>query len=501
MSENTVAYNIPLPGAQAGSKRLIDIQAVKTAIVTIDQLLSNAAANNASSLAAVVSSVSTLDEALALKVETSLLGAANGVATLNAQGKLNAAQVTGNFEAPLSFSDGMSRNVNNVTINFGSTAGTVTEGNDPRLSDTRPANGGAASTASTLQTARTINGVSFNGSANIVINAVDSTARIAASEKGVANGVATLDSTGLIPSDQLPSFVDDVLEFANLVGFPATGATGKIYVALDTNKTYRWSGSAYIYITSGAVDSVAGKTGVVSLVKADVGLNNVDNTSDVNKPVSTATTAAIGAAQAASTPIAHVGSGGAEHAVATTSVAGFMSGADKTKLNAITGTNTGDETTGTIQAKLGIITLSGSNTGDQTTITGNAGTATKLATPRAINGVAFDGSAPITINAVDSTARVAVSSLGVASGVATLGSDGKLTPAQVPSGGSASIAPESFTATAGQTAFVFSKTLPAGAMVFLNGALQTVTDTYTISGSTVTFLDARVALDKVTILG
>ncbi len=104
--------------------------------------------------------------------------------------------------------------------------------------------------------------------------------------KGVANGYAGLDATGKVPAAQLPSYVDDVLEFASLAGFPGTGETGKIYVALDTNKTYRWSGSAYIYITSGAVDSVAGKTGVVSLVKADVGLGNVDNTSDANKPVS-----------------------------------------------------------------------------------------------------------------------------------------------------------------------------------------------------------------------
>jgi hypothetical protein len=58
-----------------------------------------------------------------------------------------------------------------------------------------------------------------------------------------------------------------------------SGETGKIYVALDTNKTYRWSGSAYVYITSGAVDSVAGKTGVVLLTNADVGLGSVENKS------------------------------------------------------------------------------------------------------------------------------------------------------------------------------------------------------------------------------
>jgi hypothetical protein len=65
-----------------------------------------------------------------------------------------------------------------------------------------------------------------------------------------ANGLARLDAGGLIPSSLLPSYVDEVLEFANLAGFPATGETGKIYVALDSNKTYRWSGSAYVEISA-----------------------------------------------------------------------------------------------------------------------------------------------------------------------------------------------------------------------------------------------------------
>lgn len=54
---------------------------------------------------------------------------------------------------------------------------------------------------------------------------------------------------GKIPTSQLPSYVDDVLEYANLAAFPSTGETGKIYVALDTNLTYRWSGTAYVEIS------------------------------------------------------------------------------------------------------------------------------------------------------------------------------------------------------------------------------------------------------------
>jgi hypothetical protein len=54
---------------------------------------------------------------------------------------------------------------------------------------------------------------------------------------------------GLVPAGQLPSYVDDVVEAANLAAFPVTGEAGKIYVALDTSRTYRWSGSAYVELT------------------------------------------------------------------------------------------------------------------------------------------------------------------------------------------------------------------------------------------------------------
>lgn len=68
--------------------------------------------------------------------------------------------------------------------------------------------------------------------------------------KGVANGVATLDTTGKVPSSQLPSYVDDVLEYTNKSSFPASGEAGKIYIDKDTNKQYRWSGTQYVEISS-----------------------------------------------------------------------------------------------------------------------------------------------------------------------------------------------------------------------------------------------------------
>lgn len=101
--------------------------------------------------------------------------------------------------------------------------------------------------------------------------------------RGAINGVASLDGSGLVPTSQLPSYVDDVLEYADLASFPVTGETGKIYVAIDTGLTYRWSGAVYINISSGAIVSVNGQTGVVVVTKTDVGLSNVDNTSDATK--------------------------------------------------------------------------------------------------------------------------------------------------------------------------------------------------------------------------
>ena len=116
---------------------------------------------------------------------------------------------------------------------------------------------------------------------------------------------------GKVPSSQLPSYVDDVLEFANLASFPATGESGKIYVALNTNLTYRWSGTTYAEISpslalgetfSTAYRGDRGKTAYDhsqtignphGTTKGDIGLGNVDNTSDANKPISTATQTAL----------------------------------------------------------------------------------------------------------------------------------------------------------------------------------------------------------------
>lgn len=59
-------------------------------------------------------------------------------------------------------------------------------------------------------------------------------------QKGQASGLATLDTNGLIPTSQLPSYVDDVVEVPTEASLPQPGESGKIYVTADTNLIYRW---------------------------------------------------------------------------------------------------------------------------------------------------------------------------------------------------------------------------------------------------------------------
>lgn len=95
-----------------------------------------------------------------------------------------------------------------------------------------------ADTADKLTTPVNINGVAFDGSQSITV--ADNT-KIPTTEKGVANGVATLDSTGKVPAAQLPSYVDDVIMVANEAALDKpSGEEGKIYVTEDTGKVYRF---------------------------------------------------------------------------------------------------------------------------------------------------------------------------------------------------------------------------------------------------------------------
>lgn len=156
--------------------------------------------------------------------------------------------------------------------------------------------------------------------------------------KGQPNGFASLDSKGLIPSSQLPAYVDDVIEVATFDELPEVGEAGKIYVTLDTNLTYRWSGTRYIEIsqslalgetsstayagdkgkvTTDIVTSIGTRVGLTAIVPSDtavqinsIGIDRDDLDSRFNRRIVSL-----------------------DIQSATTTKAGVMSAADKTKLN------------------------------------------------------------------------------------------------------------------------------------------------------------------------
>lgn len=160
-------------------------------------------------------------------------------------------------------------------------------------------------TASTLKTAMALNNVTND-------------AQVKRSEMGVANGVATLDSTGKIPTSQIPAAMDDVKEGYLYDGKfyydtehtqEITASADMVYVDKSTNKTYRWSGTQYVVIGTdlalGETSSTAyrGDRGKAAydhsqltsgnphnVTKSDVGLGSVVNTGDSATPVSGGTT-------------------------------------------------------------------------------------------------------------------------------------------------------------------------------------------------------------------
>lgn len=87
---------------------------------------------------------------------------------------------------------------------------------------------------------------------------------------GVAEGVASLDANGKVPAAQLPSYVDDVTEVDGIDNAPETGETDKIYVDTATNKTYRWSGTAYAEISASDIVTASENNGYIKINGTDV---------------------------------------------------------------------------------------------------------------------------------------------------------------------------------------------------------------------------------------
>ena len=118
------------------------------------------------------------------------------------------------------------------------------------------------------------------------LDGVNSTAFEQIANKNQNNGYAGLDSAGKVPTAQLPSYVDDVEEYANFAAFPGTGETGKIYIAIDTGDVYRWSGSAYVQIND-AVTSADQATKLatarnIALTGPITGTASFDGTANAN---------------------------------------------------------------------------------------------------------------------------------------------------------------------------------------------------------------------------
>ena len=198
--------------------------------------------------------------------------------------------------------------------------------------------------------------------------------------KGAADGIATLDSSGKVPSSQLPSYVDDVLEYANKASFPTKGESGKIYIDKETNLTYRWGGTAYVEISQSLALGETSST-------AYAGDKGKQNATDI---------AALktGKADKATTLAGY----GITDAYTKTQT--YTQAEVNTKLTDGSVTKVGKVDVGSatkpIYLKAGVPTAVGTSLAVD--ITGNSATTSKLKTAVTLWGQSFDGSKAITGN-------------------------------------------------------------------------------------------------------
>lgn len=218
--------------------------------------------------------------------------------------------------------------------------------------------------------------------------------------KGAKNGLAELDANGFVPSSQLPSYVDDVLEYDSKTSFPVTGETGKIYVALDTNIIYRWGSTAYIEISAslalGETSSTAyrGDRGKIAYdhSQAAHAPATAQKNSDITKTeIEAKLTGTITThTHAGLTPGTHASShvtGGTDIIpnAAASGNAGLMSGADKAKLDGVAA-NANNYTHPTTAGNKHIPT--GGAAGQVLAYSGSSGTASwKALTPQDVGAV------------------------------------------------------------------------------------------------------------------
>ena len=343
---------------------------------------------------------------------------------------------------------------------------------------------------------------------------------------GAANGVAGLDSTGKVPAAQLPSYVDDVLEFSGIASFPATGTAGVIYVDTSTNKVYRWSGTVYIEISAapGSTDAVAeGTTNLYfTAARAQAAVTSVTGNAGTATKLATARTIALSTDATGSASF----DGSANITIAVTLAnSGVTAGTYKSVTVDAKGRVTGG-TNPTTLAGYGITDAAGiastfyvgttalalnrasgavALTGI-TSIDGLAATATKLATARTISlstdatgSVSFDGSANATI-------AVTLANSGVTAGTynnVTVDAKGRVTAGSTVAYLSASnfVPKETPTGAVDGTnvTFTLANAPIAGTEhLYYNGMLleSGAGNDYTISGATITMLFTPSTGDK-----
>lgn len=156
--------------------------------------------------------------------------------------------------------------------------------------------------------------------------------------KGAPNGLASLNESGIIPSAQLPSYVDDVIEVDTFSNLPGTGESGKIYIVQDTNLTYRWSGTAYVEISKSLALGETSSTAYPG-DKGKATTDKLNKTS--NKVIVGPTTVNPSTDKIVLKYQTHFTSTNSDsedsHIInaATTSQAGLMSSSDKTKLDGL----------------------------------------------------------------------------------------------------------------------------------------------------------------------
>lgn len=156
--------------------------------------------------------------------------------------------------------------------------------------------------------------------------------------KGNPNGLASLNESGVIPTSQLPSYVDDVIEVATFNNLPNTGESGKIYIVQDTNLTYRWSGTDYVEISK----SLALGENSSTAYPGDKGKATTDKLNRIPNKLITDTVNVNQSATEAVLNFTYYKQNEQQTnrntltiTSATTSQAGLMSSADKTKLNSL----------------------------------------------------------------------------------------------------------------------------------------------------------------------